>query len=233
LMGEPNAGKSSLFNALVRRFGTGQPNAGGAIVSNQRGTTRDYLIANISVHGTDCELIDTVGIEDLAVAANDIDTSARELSLRQRNQAIVRIHCIDSTTDLDPLDAEGDGASTIVALTKCDLLKSPSNATRLATSCVTGAGLDQLRDAILSRLSATRNDSRSNFVAATADRCRDSLRLAGDALTRASQLAFNESGEELVAAEVRAALAEIGKVVGAVYTDDLLDRIFKTFCIGK
>jgi tRNA modification GTPase len=70
-------------------------------------------------------------------------------------------------------------------------------------------------------------------VASTAARCRESLRQAAEGLQRALGLARSEKGEELIAAEVRAALEELGRVVGAVYTDDVLDRIFSRFCIGK
>ena len=70
-------------------------------------------------------------------------------------------------------------------------------------------------------------------VAATADRCCESIRLAADAVHTAADAAERNVGDELVAGELRVALGELGKVVGTVYTDDLLDRIFKTFCIGK
>jgi tRNA modification GTPase len=70
-------------------------------------------------------------------------------------------------------------------------------------------------------------------VAATADRCRESVRQAEAAVAHAAKLAETRAGDELVAAEIRNALAELGKVAGAVYTDDLLDRIFGAFCIGK
>ena len=70
-------------------------------------------------------------------------------------------------------------------------------------------------------------------VAEFAARCRESLRLAGESLERAERLVQGNLGEELIAAEVRVALSELGKVVGAVYTDDVLDRIFSRFCIGK
>ena len=70
-------------------------------------------------------------------------------------------------------------------------------------------------------------------VSATATRCRESLRLAAESLVRAREVAISEGGDELVAAEVRTALNQLGSVVGAVYTDDVLDRIFSRFCIGK
>ena len=74
---------------------------------------------------------------------------------------------------------------------------------------------------------------RGQVVAVTADSCRESIRLAEHSLQAAADIVKNNGGNELVAVELRAALGELGKVVGAVYTDDLLDRIFSTFCIGK
>jgi tRNA modification GTPase len=67
----------------------------------------------------------------------------------------------------------------------------------------------------------------------TAERCAESLRAVGEALGRARELNASAAGDELVAAEMRVVLGELGKVAGAVYTDDILDRIFSRFCIGK
>ena len=100
------------------------------------------------------------------------------------------------------------------------------------TSSLTGEGIDasrgRLRDAVLA-IGATGGE----VVAATAVRCRESLRLAAEGLDRARQIAERGLGEELVASEIRIALEKLGKVVGAVYTDDVLDRVFSRFCIGK
>jgi tRNA modification GTPase len=76
-------------------------------------------------------------------------------------------------------------------------------------------------------------DSQANVVAATAVRCRESLRQATEALVRARQLVESASSEELVAAELRETLNHLGQVAGVVYSDDILDRIFSRFCIGK
>jgi tRNA modification GTPase len=70
-------------------------------------------------------------------------------------------------------------------------------------------------------------------VPGTAARCRESLRLAAECVGRACHLLQANLGEELVAAEVRVALDELGRVVGAIYTEDLLDRVFSRFCVGK
>lgn len=236
IVGKSNAGKSSLFNALVQRYGLAELDVSQAIVSDQRGTTRDYLTARVTWNGIDCELIDTAGIEHDVNADATIDAAAQKLSQRQRNQAILRVICLDCQNFDDSMNRSHDDDNpdeTIVVRTKCDLVVSRSRTNSIATSSVTGAGLDELRDAIVMRLATATSASQSHCVAATADRCRGSLQLAGTALARAHELAFKSHGEELVAAEVRVALAELGKVVGAVYTDDLLDRIFKTFCIGK
>jgi tRNA modification GTPase len=101
------------------------------------------------------------------------------------------------------------------------------------TSSVTGAGLDEFAAAIAGLLSSTAAGTRAGCVAATAVRCGESLGRAASAVEVAANLAARDAGDELVAAELRAALGELGKVIGAVYTDDLLDRIFKSFCIGK
>ncbi len=87
---------------------------------------------------------------------------------------------------------------------------------------------DRLREAVLA-LSASHGD----VVAGTAVRCQESLRLAAACTARALGIVGSGCAEELVAAEVRAALEELGKVVGAIYTDDILDRVFSRFCIGK
>ena len=102
----------------------------------------------------------------------------------------------------------------------------------IETSAVSGEGIDALRDELRHAV-LTAGASGARVVAGTAARCRESLRLAAESLRRAQEIARTGSGEELVAAEVRVSLDELGKVVGVVYTDDVLDRIFSRFCIGK
>jgi tRNA modification GTPase len=245
LVGEPNAGKSSLFNALAARFATAPHSSASAIVSSIRGTTRDYLTTTIHINDYDCELIDTAGIEAVPAHASSVDGAAQSLSADRRAHSLVRVLCIDASSadsingTLNSAAAAAPSATEVIALTKIDAA-SPLKldaAHRLAhivpTSSLTGAGLDALCQAIAARLSTATAANRSSCIAATADRCRNSLRLADAAVTRAGEIAAHGAGDELAAAEIRVALAELGKIVGAVYTDDLLDRIFKTFCIGK
>jgi tRNA modification GTPase len=102
----------------------------------------------------------------------------------------------------------------------------------LETSAITGAGIGKLKEAI--RAAALQAAGpQTDVVVGTAVRCSESLRLAAASLDRAREAVRAGLGEELIASEVRVALTELGKVAGAVYTDDVLDRIFSRFCIGK
>jgi tRNA modification GTPase len=233
LVGPPNAGKSSLFNALAERFGAGAATSTAAIVSDQRGTTRDYLTTFVEFEGIRCELVDTAGIETDACRDSPISAAAQSLAEERREQALVCVYCRDATTP--NTDSVAMQSADLTVLTKTDLAPHLFGAdpSVTATSSVTGQGLDEFCRAVAAKLSTVATASRSGCVAATADRSRDSLRLAEAAIARAAELAAADQGDELVAAEIRGALAELGKVVGAVYTDDLLDRIFSKFCIGK
>ena len=238
LSGPPNAGKSSLFNALAKRFGTADKADAAAIVSDQRGTTRDYLTTVIDLEGIRCELVDTAGIESDVHQNSPITATAQSLSAERRKQALFRAFCRDASNPRAGNSSDESAAleqADLVVLTKIDLAPRSlsSDPSVVATSSVTGQGLDDFGRAVAARLSTVAAASRNRCVTATADRCHDSLRLAEAAVARAAETAAAAAGDELVAAEIRVALAELGKVVGTVYTDDLLDRIFSTFCIGK
>jgi len=228
LRGAPNVGKSSLLNALSDR-----PEA---IVSHAPGTTRDYLSVRLELTGAACQLIDTAGVEE--GEAGSIDEAAQVMTDQQRQQADVELLCLDASRPLQQCEqawlCESIQRPRIVVWTKTDLSSPPEgdlNRVAIATSSRTGAGLDQLRLAIARTVAQL--DPESSVVRGTAARCREGLQQADESLERAAQLAAEDAGEELVAAEIRVALDSLGNVVGAIYTDDLLDRIFSRFCIGK
>jgi tRNA modification GTPase len=224
LVGCPNTGKSSLFNALVGS----EP----AIVSCESGTTRDYLQAPLQLDGLTCMLVDSAGVE-ANTKHDSMNALAQEMTAIQTGQADLRLLCIDATRELN--DWEGtqlqDGSNKLVVRTKCDCpgLISTSIA-GIKTSALSGLGLEELKAQIAARLLTF---SVGDAVPATAERCRASLVQAAIGLKNASQLTQDRAGDELVASEIRFALDELGKVTGVIYTEDVLDRIFSRFCIGK
>jgi tRNA modification GTPase len=234
LVGRANAGKSSLFNALLADHA--------AIVSSVPGTTRDYLTGELTIDDVRFELVDTAGTiaSDRPARtgpASQIELAAQQAARDARSRADIEILCIDASRQLAEADraelARPGAGQRVIVFTKTDLAELIDTIPgAVLTSSVTSAGLDELRFRLHAAAVARQSES-ADFVPATAARCHGSLRAAAEALDRALQIIADEAGEELVAAEIRAALDELGQVVGAVYTEDLLDRIFSRFCIGK
>jgi tRNA modification GTPase len=237
LVGRPNVGKSSLFNALAGNHA--------AIVSEHPGTTRDYLVAELDLDGVKCRLIDVAGTEMDAPGqegraeagpGHDLREAAQSAAAIQRRQSRVEVLCLDAARQPDNWEqvelADSAASRRIVVLTKCDAPRcNDVRQAAIETSSLSGQGIDALR-AALRRAALAAAGAQGDVVAATAVRCCESLRSADDALRRARQLAA-AAQEELAAAEIRLALEELGRVVGAVYTEDVLDRIFSRFCVGK
>jgi tRNA modification GTPase len=224
LVGPPNVGKSRLYNALL-----GQDRA---IVSPQAGTTRDYLSALCDCNGLVVELVDTAGIED---AGDTITAQAQARRAQETERADLLLACRSAETG----DLAGErlvpNQGRLNIWTKGDQAAPDLGGLRALdlhiTSAASGMGLNELRSAIAQSIrgSLSENDS----PAGTGARCRGSLHNAEAALRRASETIISEGGEELVAFDLRLAVDELGRVVGAVVTDDILDRIFRRFCIGK
>ena len=227
LVGPPNSGKSSLFNALVQQFGTGRSQP--ALVSNRAGTTRDFLAARLALGDIQCELVDTAGIEQ-ASAASLLNAAAQELALDQGRRADLLLRCVDATSQY--VDEPSGNSEGVIIFTKCDL-QSPIGGAGIATSAHTGAGLPALATELRVRTIELAAEEKSGLVAGTSARCAESLQSARDGLARLRQLVIESAGDELVAAELRDVLNHLGRVVGAVYTDDILGQIFGRFCIGK
>jgi tRNA modification GTPase len=232
LVGWPNTGKSSLFNALLGNERS--------LVSTLAGTTRDYLQATVNLCGVECDLVDTAGFEE-AADPDSISAAAQRLSGAQSQHVDLHLLCLDATRPLNEWEQERlqQDREAIVVLTKCDLGVGQTFLSALSrwfdrppvkTSSRTGAGLDALRQKVASRL---HEQVVGHAVASTSERCRSSVEQAIENLKTAARLANEHAGDELIAAETRLALNEIGKVTGAIYTEDLLDRIFSRFCIGK
>jgi tRNA modification GTPase len=229
LRGAPNAGKSSLLNALV--------GADAALVSTQPGTTRDYVARPFRWHGVEGTLIDTAGLITHA-EPDALADAAQQVTRAQLQEATLELLCLDASQPLDAAHPARRAAPAtgprLVVWTKADVA-TPGESTlpgAVVTSSRTGQGIAALRRRIADLL-ADRPVREGAVVASTAARCHACLDAALQHLGRARAITAAGGGEELVAAELRAALDQLGQVVGAVYTDDLLDRIFSRFCIGK
>jgi tRNA modification GTPase len=195
--------------------------------------------------GCRCELVDTAGVAEVR-GQTVLEAASAAAAHSHYRSADLLIECIDAASAVEAIPPAPsvlpDKKKTPAAwytLTKADLvdperletLRRRVNAVA-ATSSLDARGLDDL----VQRIAACARDNlgtTGTAVAATAARCRDSLLAAEKCLKAARQLATESAGEELVAVELREALHKIGLVVGAVYTDDILDRIFSRFCIGK
>jgi tRNA modification GTPase len=235
LVGRPNAGKSTLLNALA--------GASRAVTSPVAGTTRDALSAEVALPRGILRLVDVAGLEeDEPVAAGDIPTQMRDRALRAVESADLVILVRDAT-DARPVLPPSRPPNLIV-LTKqdlvgCDLPPSPGtpgegrgggSPQAIAVSALTGAGLPDLR-ARLDRLAFGEPASAGATLALNA-RHIDAVRDSRAALDRAAGLG-DVASPEVVALELREALDAMGRVLGSVTPDDLLGRIFSTFCIGK
>jgi tRNA modification GTPase len=227
LAGLPNAGKSSLFNALIG----GQA----AIVSGVAGTTRDVVQRATRVGDLEIELIDTAGWEDL------VDPVAVQAGDQRRDRIatsdlIVWCTASDLSVDIEEENrrryAELPRVPDLDLMTKADLAMGGDVANRIRCSTRTGAGLDELRSVLAERLSQ-RHGGRDEILPSTAVRCRQDLEAARESLQRASSALGAGDGDEILSMELRSALDHLGEVTGAVSNEDVLDRLFSRFCIGK
>src|SRR5262249_25843898 len=159
-------------------------------------------------------------------SAETIASQAQNLGRRQTEQADLVLVCWEADQVSTESGTSLDQSSAIAIATKCDLAAPPAD--MLATSAVSGAGLAELRRLIANRARAWKQPA----LAPSLSRCHGHVTACLDHLRRGHELVLFDESPELLAVEVRAALEQLGEMVGAVYTDDLLDRIFSRFCIG-
>jgi tRNA modification GTPase len=220
LAGRPNVGKSSLFNALA--------GDAAALVSPAPGTTRDYLVRQLELGENRVDLVDTAGWQ---FADGLIDRQAQQLGREQAERADLLLLCLEAgqpPSETETAMLRNPGPPAVLGVeTKCDL--APASKEFLATSSQTGLGLDALRAAIAERARAHPGPALAPSLA----RCRHHVDACLGHLRQAHAAVLFEDPPEILALELRGALDQLGQIVGAVYTDDLLDRIFSRFCIGK
>jgi tRNA modification GTPase len=233
IAGPPNAGKSSLLNRLARRDA--------AIVSPQAGTTRDLIEVPLDLNGYPVTVVDTAGIRD---PQDGVEREGVRRALEQVRTADLVLWVTDVSADGDgEAGPAGESAATWVIGNKIDRLarrrsdesdfsacpKTPGRPT-FWTSMTTGEGVERLVGALAEWAQASLSGAESGLV--TRARHRVALTEAKDSLERALSLG-PEAPDELLAEEFRLAARALGRLTGRIDVEDLLDVIFREFCVGK
>lgn len=230
IVGRPNAGKSSLLNHLLGRER--------AIVSPIPGTTRDTIEETANVRGLPVIFIDTAGLRE---GGDDLEREGIRRSRESLEQAELILHVMDASEPLAPADEallrEFAGRARLIVRNKTDLgfslqLTPPPGVGVVDVSCATGAGLEALKDAIRSLIWS--GEIRAEMLEVMINsRHENALQRARTAADRAAATLRAGATLELTALELRIAVGAVGEIVGHTATEDLLDRIFSRFCIGK
>jgi tRNA modification GTPase len=230
IAGPPNAGKSSLFNRLLQQDR--------AIVTGIPGTTRDVVSETVEFSGIPVRLVDTAGIRETSEL---IEQLGIERSLQAMSDADLTILVLDgtrtasleeATDDMRLIEKAQEQGRALIVANKCDLPGFHSDQCDYEVSALTGEGIENLRNAILDQL-APRGELEMQGGFITSVRQENLLREALLMLEKAQ--AATESGipHELLMLDLYCALYPIDAITGATSADDILNRIFTTFCIGK
>jgi tRNA modification GTPase len=230
ILGKPNVGKSSLFNRLVA--------SDRAIVTDIPGTTRDVLTETVSLDGVPLRFADTAGVRDSQDCVESIGVSRTFEALADADLALV---VLDGSRKLDHDDrqvlAKAESVRHLVVINKKDLpqLMDPSSlngSRRVHLSAATGDGIDELWGAIRSTIANQQTDTSDDFILTNA-RQNEAIVKSIQALHRACGALEKKVPHEMVLLDLYEGLAALDELTGEVVTDDILDRIFSTFCIGK
>ena len=234
ILGKPNVGKSSLFNTLVR--------TARAIVTDIPGTTRDTIDETINLNGIPINLIDTAGLRQ---TEDIVELQGVQRSRDVLNKAEFLLLMFDASEPLNEADIEllqiANSHRTILILNKIDLptILQPQALTdhcpkaRVVQTAITeGKGIEALKTAIQEELLGAEFVMGESPIVTNA-RHQDALRRAQEALDNVIASLENEMPPDLVSVDLRISLDALGDIVGKTTTEDILDRIFSQFCVGK
>jgi tRNA modification GTPase len=229
IVGKPNVGKSSLLNALLKQ--------NRAIVNEVPGTTRDVLEEYLNIAGVPLKILDTAGIRH---SPDIVEQEGVRRSIAAIASADIVILVLDGSQPLTAEDQrvmdEVRGKHVIAVINKSDLprkqmqLKEPQ--VQVSVSCRTVEGLDDLKRAISEQVMQGTISSREH-VWAVNQRHKTALEQSKTSLQKALESVTAGLSPEFIALDLRGALDSLGLIIGATYTEDILERIFNDFCIGK
>ena len=233
LYGAPNAGKSSLVNALL-----GEDRI---LVSSVPGTTRDFVEVRLFLPGGEIRLVDTAGIADRAT--DELDALSMEKSREILKEADLKIHVVDGcefgvrNSEFGVGNQKSTTDSDVTVISKCDLLDERSaynlqpNTYSLFVSSKTGEGLAELRQKMDAALFTEGRSPEDIWI--TSERERACLAEAFEGVKRALDLLQKQPAVELLAFEMQLVRRSLQSVVGEISSEDILQSIFAGFCIGK
>lgn len=221
ILGSPNVGKSSLLNRLAGREA--------AIVSARAGTTRDVIEVKLDLHGYPVLIADTAGMRE---SSDEIEQEGVRRALQRAQHADLKLIVFDGSVwpDFDPMVAAKIDANTIAIVNKAECLKEHKTTLAgrdlLPVSAKTGDGVESLIEALTEKATSFLNPGAQPALTrlrhrAALERCRDALKRGYNARV------------ELKAEDLRLAVQALGRITGRVDVEDVLDLIFREFCIGK
>ena len=214
IAGRTNAGKSSLFNALLKE--------NRAIVSSEEGTTRDYIETEAVIRGIPVRLFDTAGFRETD-GSIELEGIRRTEELMEKADLIIYVSDPSSGDDPHP----DDDSRTLTVSSKRDITGRDAP---LSFSSVTGEGLDEVIDAIAERLSRG-TEAPEGVPRIDSLRQKEKLEEAAEALESAEL--SSSAGFDIIAMYLQSALSSLGELTGEITGDDILDRLFSSFCLGK
>jgi tRNA modification GTPase len=229
IVGKPNVGKSSLLNALLKQ--------NRAIVTEVPGTTRDVLEEYLNIAGVPLKILDTAGIRH---SHDIVEQEGVRRSIGAIASADIVLFVLDGSQPLTTEDRrvmdEVKGKHVIAIINKSDLprkleqLRKPD--AQVSVSCLTGEGLEDLKRAISDQVKQGAISSREHAWAVN-QRHKTALEQTKESLQKALESITAGLSPEFISLDLRGALDNLGLIIGATYTEDILERIFNAFCIGK
>ena len=234
IIGRPNAGKSSLLNAILKE--------NRAIVTEYEGTTRDTIEEFVTVNGIPLKLIDTAGIRK---ATDEVEKIGIEKSKEIANEADLIIAIFDASKELTQEDLEilnlAKNKKTIIILNKMDLeskidennerLKAVSNSI-LKISALKKQGIEELYDEI-SNLFELNEINLDQDIVITNVRHKNLIEKALESVKKAKETMENKMPLDIIAIFIKDILEDLANITGEIVTDDIIDEIFSKFCLGK
>ena len=220
ICGEPNVGKSTLLNALVDKDR--------AITSDVPGTTRDSIESNILLSGIPVVLIDTAGIR---TSVDDVESSGIKRTINEIKKANLIINLFSG--DTQPVEYTNDSDRSLFVFNKNDVFKNNRHDIgAISISALNKTGIEKLKTEIFNKL--VENNSSTSDIILTTRRQYNSIKQCKESLESGlSILCFAEPELELVAFELRDSINHIDTLLGKTSVDDILNRVFSSFCVGK